>query len=977
VDRDTLLGELASAILDGRKVDWSSVDSTAGESSSSLIQQLKIVSEIAALHRGLDDATGAASSWGHLRLLERVGNGTFGDVYRAWDSHLDREVALKLLRAKPAPATTDASLSDPARVVNEGRLLARVRHPHVITVYGAETREGAVGLWMEFIRGRTLYQIVEHQGVMSAREATAVATDLCGALAAVHAAGLLHRDVSARNVMRADGGRVVLMDFGAGHDDARKIVSGDGRDLAGTPLYMAPELFGGSRADQRSDIYALGALLYYLVSGKFPIAGRSLAEVGAAHERGDRIRLRDARPDLPPGFVRVVEKALEPNPAQRFQTVGALELALEDPTSVVTGGLSPVKRRGGVYFAGALALGLVIVTALTLLSVRNSTGQQGASGAAAAGFGTGLTTQKVASLGDVFAFSNPTDDGKYMVGMVGKTGDVALVDMATGASRPLGMGRGDYSDGYASLGIISPDGRMAAVEWWDETVGSLRLIGTDGKGLRDLLYKPLDFRAYQFSRDGTLILAAVRLARDTNAICLIAVSDGAVRQIRTIGSFFPENMTLSPDGRYIVYDYPESNDTFDHDIFILDAHTNTQHSLVTSPGEDREPFWTPDGSHIVFLSDRSRTLSLWMASVSQGRAVGEARLLSDEIGKVWLRGFTASGRLHYTLSSGHAEAYLAALDDGPIKPEVISPRLALSNYYPQWSQDGRYVAYSSARSTNGGRELWVHDTESQTDQRITPGNVGVGRPFGWSPDGSQILIRKIIEQQLCLVNRETGAIEVIAENALHAAWGPAGILYRKGKQGLLYDPTTRRVSRTFDYGDPSWAAFEVSWDGRSVLGAKKNGRVSLDEMATKRHDEWDDSGVLSIGNHFMGPHASGVAYAVTRQSMNGPVKTLMFRSGAGVPRELLRSSRSDDFILAGWHGDGRQLLVVRWTPTTERELRKETLWRIPTDGSAPVNTGLTIEGLRDISIHPNGRHIAFNAGWRRNEHWVMDNLLPK
>jgi eukaryotic-like serine/threonine-protein kinase len=112
----------------------------------------------------------------------------------------------------------------------------------VITVYGAEPRDGAVGIWMEFIRGRTLHDMVEEQGPFGAREAAGIGTDLCRALAAVHSAGLLHRDVTARNVMREDGGRLVLMDFGVGHE-LRENIPSRGIDVTGTPLYMAPELF--------------------------------------------------------------------------------------------------------------------------------------------------------------------------------------------------------------------------------------------------------------------------------------------------------------------------------------------------------------------------------------------------------------------------------------------------------------------------------------------------------------------------------------------------------------------------------------------------------------------------------------------------------------------------------------------------------------------------------------------------------------
>jgi len=160
----------------------------------------------------------------------------------------------------------------------------------------------------------------------------------------------------------------------------------------------------------------------------------------------------------------------------------------------------------------------------------------------------------------------------------------------------------------------------------------------------------------------------------------------------------------------------------------------------------------------------------------------------------------------------------------------------------------------------------------------------------------------------------------------------------------------------------------------------KDGRLTLTETSTGRTYEWQDSGVMSLGNNFMAPHASGVAYVATRKGLSGQVKTLMFWGGAGPPRELLRASSPDEFNLSGWHGDGRDLLVVRWQRRPNApaiEMRNETLWRVPVSGGDAVSTGLTIEGLRDISINPDGSRIAFNAGWKRGEPWVMENFLPK
>ena len=193
--------------------------------------------------------------WGSLVVRERVGAGVFGEVYRAYDEQLQREVALKLLRVGSRSSDRLA-----AKVLNEGRLLARLRHPNVVLVHGVEARGDRVGLWMEFVRGCTLEQLLDRQGLFGAREAALIGQDLCRALAAVHAAGLVHRDVKAQNVMREEGGRVVLMDFGTGVP-VREDESGRGAPAAGTPLYLAPELLEGGEATPSTDLYSL-CLLY-------------------------------------------------------------------------------------------------------------------------------------------------------------------------------------------------------------------------------------------------------------------------------------------------------------------------------------------------------------------------------------------------------------------------------------------------------------------------------------------------------------------------------------------------------------------------------------------------------------------------------------------------------------------------------------------------------------------------------------------
>ena len=210
-------------------------------------------------------------------------------------------------------------------------MLARVRHRNVVTVYGGHRIDDEVGFWMELIQGRPLEEIIREEGPMGPEEATVVGISLCQALAAVHAAGLLHRDIKANNIMREEGGRIVLMDFGTG----RELGPTHEADFAGTPAYMAPEVLNGQDASVQSDLYSVGVLLYHLVTRDYPITGRSVVDLALAHQRGRRRRLSDVRPNLPPGFVRVVERALSPAASSRPASAGEMmrELAAALPRS--------------------------------------------------------------------------------------------------------------------------------------------------------------------------------------------------------------------------------------------------------------------------------------------------------------------------------------------------------------------------------------------------------------------------------------------------------------------------------------------------------------------------------------------------------------------------------------------------------------------------------------------------------------------
>lgn len=334
---DDPLLELAGRLADGRELLWAEAEqSAARDGRGAELHGLHLLAElVASLGPPESEPEGSESprTWGPLQLRARIGAGTFGEVFRAYDPHLRREVALKLLRGGQADSAAGA------RLLSEARRLARVRHPSVIVVHGAEEHAGRPGLWMELVPGPTLAESLAAAGPLAAREAMQVGLELCRALQAVHAAGLVHEDLKAGNVVREPGGRVVLMDFGAG-----ALAPGL------TPLYAAPELLQGRPPDAQSDLYALGVLLFHLVTGDYPVAGESLAALRAAHSRGARRSLRTLRAELPDDFVAVVERALAPL-GRRFPSAAAFEAALLQCLAPA----SPTRARRRLLLAVALA----------------------------------------------------------------------------------------------------------------------------------------------------------------------------------------------------------------------------------------------------------------------------------------------------------------------------------------------------------------------------------------------------------------------------------------------------------------------------------------------------------------------------------------------------------------------------------------------------------------------------------------------
>ena len=294
---------------------------------------------------------------GHYRLLERIGAGGMGEVYRARDERLDREVAIKIL-----PPNIQDDLRARDRLLEEARSASQLNHSHICTIYEVNQEDSVAFIAMEYVAGRSLSAIIPPQGLPTEQVAR-YGTQIADALAHAHQRRIVHRDLKPANVMVTPDGIAKVLDFGLAIRlrteeleavTVSQVKLGESEPLAGTVPYMAPEQLRGNPVDARSDIWALGVLLYEMASGHRPFSGRSGFALTSAI-------LRDPPPPLPDhipaGLVAVIRKCMLKDPAARYQYAGEVRTALETiESTAVLRPAPPVDRAsvgspdGAAYF---------------------------------------------------------------------------------------------------------------------------------------------------------------------------------------------------------------------------------------------------------------------------------------------------------------------------------------------------------------------------------------------------------------------------------------------------------------------------------------------------------------------------------------------------------------------------------------------------------------------------------------------------
>lgn len=558
-------------------------------------------------------------------------------------------------------------------------------------------------------------------------------------------------------------------------------------------------------------------------------------------------------------------------------------------------------------------------------------------------------------------WGGPSPDGRYVTFVDWKTEDLAVHDFTTGEDRQLTTVGALPDSGFPVTSAFSPDGKLVAYGWegppdWND---ALWVIGFDGSNPR-VVYsdRELNVNPEEWTADGTQILVSVqRIADRVNQIGLVSAKSGALQVLVTLDRRAPYETSISPDGRYIVYDFPSGEGSPEHDIFVADVSTREVSTLVKHPADDRVLGWAPDGGHVLFASDRAGTLGAWLLPVADGKPVGEAKLVMHELWRVRPLGFARNGSFLYGVPMNMPDVYVATMDpeSGNLldRPTRISQGYFGRNGGAQWSPDGRYLAYISQRGRLRGAfgtdVVVVRSTETGEVKELRPNLGSMGQPE-WSPDGRYLLVGSVDEENregLFRVDAQTGEVEPLT----HYESGEFLMMAR-----WLGDDETLLLCVVSEDGS-RLAVRSLENGSEKVLyrGGEGRGRI---------HPRFDVS-----------PDGRQLAFVLVRE--DGGKSLMVMPTAGGEPRELLRRSEGDPWPqVVEWSHDGSYIYYVLWGYPEEDPSRG--LWRVPADGGESEQLGWYMEfDVKQIpSFHPDGRQIGFTVGKFGAEVWVMEDFLP-
>jgi Tol biopolymer transport system component len=559
-------------------------------------------------------------------------------------------------------------------------------------------------------------------------------------------------------------------------------------------------------------------------------------------------------------------------------------------------------------------------------------------------------------------YGAPSPDGGYLSFVDWSTGDLAVRYLKTGKNRRLtNKGPWEKSSDEAGLSIWSPDGSQIAFEWLCDAADhpiEFRVMRLDGSQPRTLYSAGKSEWAslYDWSPDGKQILASL----PGKKLSLISVADGSIRILKALERD-SSKARFSPDGRYIIYDAPQSTDSLDRDIHVMSIQDAGDRQLVSHSADDSVLGWAPDGKFILFLSDRTGNPCFWLLPVSDGKADGNPQMIKAVSRRTVPLGFSRDGSFFYGESKDASDIYAVNFNPATGKvlgpPEKIINRFEGLNFSPSFSPDGKYLAYCSRRSgselaSTHGNVLCIHSMDSGEEKEFSKelrelGIRAITRP-SWAPDGKSMAIYGYAKPMgghggIYVVNLQTGTVSEVL------------------------------------YSDNDVSVYHVGWssDGKSIIIHRFDKKESLHRLVTRNLETGREKRLYEINASSI--DLKNVAISPDFQQLcllffdRGQRVFAIMKASGGELRRLHEFPEQESPRWFTWAADGRHILFTR-----KDKAAGWLLWQLSVDSGEPELLALTVPNYRgDLSAHPDGKRIAFSVGPRSGaEIWVMENFLP-